>query len=139
MLLGGVCRQNDGGAKTNSEVAEKPRQFLFSWVIGAAVKLSQAEHFANKAQKMGLAWHIIDLDEGETLLWHNGMTYGFSSNLVLAPASKMGVFVIANAMHLKSSGALDDRIDQLAFKIFGLLRKENKKVPDKASEPQIKQ
>ena len=108
-------------------------------LTGAAVQLSQAVHFTSKPQKMGLAWHVIDLDEGETLLWHNGMTYGFSSNLVLAPASKMGVFVIANAMHLKSNGALDDRIDQLAFKIFGLLRKENKRVLTKASKSQIKQ
>ena len=83
---------------------------------------------------MGLAWHIIDLDDGEKLLWHNGMTYGFSSNLVLAPASEIGVFVIANAMHVKSNGVLDDRIDQLAFKIFGQLRKANNGVPEQQKE-----
>ena len=41
-------------------------------------------------------WHIHDLDSGQRLWWHNGMTGGYSSYMAFDPEKKIGVIAMYN-------------------------------------------
>ena len=45
--------------------------------------------------EIGLAWHHA-LRDGQRVIWHNGMTGGFSAMVALCPARRTGVAVLAN-------------------------------------------
>jgi CubicO group peptidase (beta-lactamase class C family) len=45
--------------------------------------------------EIGLAWHHA-LRGGKRVIWHNGMTGGFSAMVALCPARRTGVAVLAN-------------------------------------------
>jgi D-alanyl-D-alanine-carboxypeptidase/D-alanyl-D-alanine-endopeptidase len=45
--------------------------------------------------EIGLAWHHA-LRDGQRVIWHNGMTGGFSAMFALSPARRTGVAVLAN-------------------------------------------
>jgi CubicO group peptidase (beta-lactamase class C family) len=59
---------------------------------------------------MGVGWHITKTPNGKELLWHNGMTSGFSSFLGLYPASGSATIVLS---------ATARPVDALALKIGG--------------------
>ncbi len=44
---------------------------------------------------MGLGWHLMKY-HGQSLVWHNGMTGGYSSMLILLPKEKMAVAMLSN-------------------------------------------
>lgn len=46
--------------------------------------------------EIGLAWHHA-LREGERIIWHNGMTGGFSAMVALNPARRTGAAILANS------------------------------------------
>jgi len=47
------------------------------------------------AVEVGLAWHHA-LREGQRVIWHNGMTGGFSAMVALSPVRRTGIAVLAN-------------------------------------------
>ena len=46
--------------------------------------------------EIGLAWHHA-LRDGQRVIWHNGMTGGFSAMVALSPVRRTGIAVLANA------------------------------------------
>jgi CubicO group peptidase (beta-lactamase class C family) len=45
--------------------------------------------------EIGLAWHHAVRD-GHRVIWHNGMTGGYSAMVALRPARRTGIAVLAN-------------------------------------------
>jgi serine-type D-Ala-D-Ala carboxypeptidase/endopeptidase len=45
--------------------------------------------------EIGLAWHITT-ENGNQIIWHNGMTGGYAAFVALVPAKKWGVVVLGN-------------------------------------------
>jgi CubicO group peptidase (beta-lactamase class C family) len=64
--------------------------------LGQAVRaaLTPRATVSPKAE-IGLAWHHA-LRDGQRVIWHNGMTGGFSAMFALSPARRTGVAVLAN-------------------------------------------
>lgn len=60
-------------------------------------------------QEIGLGWHH-SLREGERVIWHNGMTGGFSAMVAFNPARRTGAAVLTN-----SGGTPPSPIDALVF------------------------
>lgn len=56
--------------------------------------------------EIGLAWHQARY-EGRSIIWHNGMTGGFSAMIAFDPVRRMGVAALAN-----SAGTLPSPLDQ---------------------------
>jgi serine-type D-Ala-D-Ala carboxypeptidase/endopeptidase len=46
-------------------------------------------------RRIGLAW-VVETEGQSALIWHNGMTGGYSSYLALQPAKKRGVALVTN-------------------------------------------
>jgi CubicO group peptidase (beta-lactamase class C family) len=53
--------------------------------------------------EIGLAWQI-STEDGQKIVWHNGMTGGYASYLALVPEKKRGIVVLANT----ATGAVDE-------------------------------
>jgi len=47
--------------------------------------------------KTGLAWHLQQTENGETVVWHNGGTGGYASYLAIRPDNKTGVIVLTTS------------------------------------------
>ncbi|GJM45342.1 MAG: serine hydrolase [Gemmatimonadota bacterium] len=89
--------------------------------LAEAVRASHEPHFrmADRLQS-GLAWVVAEPEEiGETVIWHNGGTGGYSSHLALLPGSDLGVVVLAN-----TSSELVDRAAQEIVKEILRIGKE---------------
>jgi len=67
--------------------------------IGPAMKLAttQRRPIGAPRSEIGLAWIISKPAEGREVLFHNGGTGGFRSAMILEPARRSGVVVLANA------------------------------------------
>ncbi len=66
-----------------------------------------------------LGWHIHDLDEGETMLWHNGGTGGYASFLAIRPDTGTAVVILATSTEYES-------VTELGFaQITGSARTKN--------------
>ena len=46
-------------------------------------------------QEIGLAWHHV-LRDGRRVIWHNGMTGGYSAIVAFSPARRAGIAALAN-------------------------------------------
>ena len=58
--------------------------------------------------RIGLAWILNQLPNGDTTAWHNGSTGLFNSALFILPEPKLGVVVLANSE--EAGGGLVNRI-----------------------------
>lgn len=67
-----------------------------------AVKLSHQSVFKNERENVGMAWFIKKTKFGNTLFWHNGGTFGFSSFCGFVPEKKFSMVILSN-----SSGSVD--------------------------------
>ena len=64
--------------------------------LNAAVRAALTPRVTISPKKeIGLAWHHA-LRDGKRVIWHNGMTGGFSAMLALRPARRAGAVVLAN-------------------------------------------
>lgn len=64
--------------------------------LGQAVRAALTPRVTVSAEaEIGLAWHHA-LRDGQRVIWHNGMTGGFSAMVALCPARRTGVAVLAN-------------------------------------------
>lgn len=69
----------------------------------ALVRSRTAVRSANDRLDLGLAWHLLKRPDGSTFVFHNGMTGGFSSALVLDVERRRAAIVLADAF-----GGFDD-------------------------------
>jgi CubicO group peptidase (beta-lactamase class C family) len=63
--------------------------------LSKAFQLTHQVTYTQKDLKLGLAWHIIVINNVE-YYFHNGGTYGCSSFLVFNPEKKLAVVVLSN-------------------------------------------
>jgi CubicO group peptidase (beta-lactamase class C family) len=63
--------------------------------LSKAMELTHRVTYTQKDLKLGLAWHIITINNVE-YYFHNGGTYGCSSFLVFNPEKKLAVVVLSN-------------------------------------------
>ncbi|MBS1530973.1 MAG: beta-lactamase family protein, partial [Bacteroidetes bacterium] len=63
--------------------------------LSKAMQLTQRVTYTQKDLKLGLAWHIITINNVE-YYFHNGGTYGCSSFLVFNPEKKLAVVILSN-------------------------------------------
>ena len=59
--------------------------------------------------RIGLAWLLLPVD-GDDLIWHGGADSGFRARLMLVPARRIGVIVLANSDRVNTN-----RLAQLAL------------------------
>lgn len=73
----------------------------------------QPTYTLDNGMKIGLGWHIVDLDIVKNVLWHNGGTTGFTSSFALDKEHQNGVILLSNisAYHPASR-----EIDPFVFK-----------------------
>ena len=64
--------------------------------LSKALQLINQVTFTQKDLNLGLAWHIIIINNVE-YYFHNGGTYGSSSFLVFNPQKKLAVIVLSNS------------------------------------------
>lgn len=62
-----------------------------------AVKISHDVQFKGKKEAIAYAWFIQPTKNGDTILWHNGGTYGFTSFCGFIKEKKCGVVVLSNS------------------------------------------
>jgi CubicO group peptidase (beta-lactamase class C family) len=62
-----------------------------------AIKVSHDEQFKGKKEAIAYAWFIQPTKTGDTILWHNGGTYGFTSFCGFIKEKKCGVVVLSNS------------------------------------------
>lgn len=62
-----------------------------------AVKLSHYSTFNNGRDNVGMAWQLTTTKKGNELIWHNGMTQGFSSFCGFIKSKNSGVVVLNNS------------------------------------------
>ena len=84
--------------------------------IAESIRASHELHFAMSDRvSSGLAWVVAQPEEiGETVIWHNGRTGGYSSHLALLPQSNLGIVVLANT----SSDLIDETASNLVKDIL---------------------
>ena len=82
--------------------------------LAAAVELSQQERFRTSPDRgMGLGWvRSRREDIGQTVIWHNGGTFGFSSFLGFTADGRFGVVALSNT---------SVRVDDLALRLLAMI------------------
>lgn len=78
-----------------------------------ALKLSHYSTFNNGRDQVAMGWQLVTTKKGNELIWHNGMTQGFSSFCGLIKSKNVGVVVLNN------TGL---SIDQIAIGILKMLQ-----------------
>lgn len=64
--------------------------------LGAAIRAALAPRVtASAGQEIGLAWHHA-LRDGQRVIWHNGMTGGYSAIVAFCPERRTGIAALAN-------------------------------------------
>lgn len=64
--------------------------------LGQAIRTALTPRVApSPGGEIGLAWHHA-LRDGQRVIWHNGMTGGFSAMVALSPGRRTGAAVLAN-------------------------------------------
>jgi len=66
----------------------------------------------NENMSVGLGWHIITTKSGDTILWHNGGTGGYSSHLSINLENKTAVIILSNVADA------NDSVDDLGFELI---------------------
>jgi CubicO group peptidase (beta-lactamase class C family) len=77
-----------------------------------ALKLSHQPTFTD-GNTIGMAWHVMKNRQGNTMVWHNGATFGFSSFTAFIKEKNCGVFILSN------SGTT---VDHLALQILKFIQ-----------------
>ncbi|MBY0488741.1 MAG: serine hydrolase [Gemmatimonadaceae bacterium] len=67
--------------------------------LGAVLADAHAARYTKgpSGMSLGLAWHRLPGPGGDTIVWHNGGTGGFTSFLGYSAKRKMGVVILANS------------------------------------------
>lgn len=78
-----------------------------------AIKLSHYSTINDGRNNIAMAWHLFTTKKGNEMIWHNGMTGGFSSFCGFIKSKKAGVVVLSNTAN---------PCDQVALGILKLLQ-----------------
>jgi D-alanyl-D-alanine-carboxypeptidase/D-alanyl-D-alanine-endopeptidase len=82
--------------------------------LGQAVRVALTPRVTvSTTAEIALAWHHT-LRDGQRVIWHNGMTGGFSAMVALSPARRTGIAVLANDGGVPPS-PLDDLVLDTLF------------------------
>jgi CubicO group peptidase (beta-lactamase class C family) len=73
---------------------------LKSSPLAEAMKLAQEPRpkYPWSGGAMGLGWHEFEY-HGIPMIWHNGMTGGYTSMVALLPTKKLGIVMLSNSVH----------------------------------------
>ncbi len=77
------------------------------------LKLAHDLQFKSSNESVALAWTVQATKKGNTLLWHNGGTYGFASFCGFIKDKKIGVVVLSNS---------GNSVDQISIDILRYLQ-----------------
>jgi len=69
----------------------------------------------NDTIRLGLAWHLPKLKNGNELVFHNGGTGGYSSSMILDIENKKGVVILSN---ISTYHEERNRVDELCFELL---------------------
>ena len=79
--------------------------------IATILARSQERYFENSdTLGIGLAWHILNLQNEQVVHWHNGGTGGYTSFIGLDKEKQTGVVILSNYG--------DSSVDEMAFRIL---------------------
>jgi len=79
----------------------------------AAIRATMRPRAAIPSGQIGLAWHLTLRGDRE-IIWHNGMTGGYSAMIAFDPVRGLGVAAMANA-----AGVLPSPLDEAVFQALG--------------------
>jgi CubicO group peptidase (beta-lactamase class C family) len=79
----------------------------------SAIRTTLAPRHQIPGGEIGLAWHHTRRGD-HRIIWHNGMTGGFSAMIAFDPAQNLGVAALANC-----AGAPPSPLDQAVLKMLG--------------------
>jgi len=68
--------------------------------------------------QIGLGWHILNMENGRELIWHNGGTAGYTSSMGLDIENKNGIIILSNVSAYNEKMG---NIDQLLFELIETL------------------
>ena len=86
-----------------------------------AVRMTHRETWEKPGERaVGLNWQIDKTAGGTRYIWHTGGTFGFSSYVVLYPASGVGLVLLAN----ESDASAQSKLMALADRIFKSMGQE---------------
>lgn len=77
--------------------------------LEGAIRATLRPRAAIPSGQIGLGWHHTRREDGE-IIWHNGMTGGFSAMIAFGPAQGLGVAALAN-----SAGPRPSPLDEAVF------------------------
>ena len=92
-------------APTEKLPAEKP--------LDAAIRATMSPRARTPSGQIGLAWHLTRRGDRE-IIWHNGMTGGYSAMIACDPVRSLGVAALANG-----AGVLPSPLDEAVFATLG--------------------
>ena len=72
----------------------------------------------NDNMQIGLGWHILNMENGRELIWHNGGTAGYTSSMGLDIENKNGIIILSNVSAYSEKMG---NIDQLLFELIETL------------------
>ncbi len=75
----------------------------------------------NDHMKIGLGWHILTLDGGKDVVWHNGATGGYTASMALDVDNNLGVIVLSNVSGFNPHMG---KIDNLCFRLLKMMQGE---------------
>ena len=78
--------------------------------LASAIRATLVPRHPVPGGEIGLAWHQIRRGD-HTIIWHNGMTGGFSSMVAFDPARSLGVAALAN-----TAGKLPSPLDEAVLR-----------------------
>jgi D-alanyl-D-alanine-carboxypeptidase/D-alanyl-D-alanine-endopeptidase len=81
--------------------------------LDAALRATMQPRADIPSGQIGLAWHLTRRGDRE-LIWHNGMTGGYSAMIAFDPAHSLGVAALANA-----AGVQPSPLDEAVFAALG--------------------
>ncbi|HEV2259411.1 MAG TPA: serine hydrolase domain-containing protein [Streptosporangiaceae bacterium] len=81
--------------------------------LDAALRVTMRPRSDIPSGQIGLAWHLTLRGDRE-LVWHNGMTGGYSAMIALDPVRGLGVAALANAAGIQPSP-----LDEAVFETLG--------------------
>jgi len=81
--------------------------------LDAAIRATVRPRAVIPSGQIGLAWHLTVRGDRE-LIWHNGMTGGYSAIIAFDPVRSIGVAALANA-----AGVQPSPLDEAVFRALG--------------------
>lgn len=85
-----------GGVLSTAEDLAKFAMAQFNYKDSVLSLARKPTFTVNENMQIGLGWHILNNEQGESLYWHNGQTGGYSSSIVVNVPNKKAVVVLTN-------------------------------------------